>query len=86
MKFQKNLQNGAIFEQNTKQTGNVLRILNARTENNGVYICLATNSAGSDQAATVIEVEGKLLKKLEIFKFIIKFVELHASDKMKGNF
>lgn len=53
------LQNGAQFEANTRQTGNVLRILNARPENSGVYICLASNTAGSDQAATIIEVERK---------------------------
>lgn len=53
------LQNGAQFESNARQTGKVLRILNARPENSGVYVCLASNNAGSDQAATIIEVERK---------------------------
>jgi len=37
-----------------------LRILNVNVENSGVYVCLATNPAGSDQVATVIDVERKL--------------------------
>jgi hypothetical protein len=51
-------QSGQGFGSNVQQTGNVLRILNAKPENNGVYVCQATNNAGTDQAATVIEVEG----------------------------
>lgn len=42
-----------------RQTGNVLRILNSRPENSGIYICLATNNAGSDQVAIVVEVDRK---------------------------
>jgi Immunoglobulin domain len=52
------IMSGASFASNAQQNGNVLRILNARPENNGVYVCQATNNAGSDQAATVIEIEG----------------------------
>lgn len=58
------LQNGAKFEQNTRQTGNVLRILNARPENSGIYICLASNDAGSDQASTTVEIERKFYQYL----------------------
>jgi hypothetical protein len=54
-------QSGGELESNARQTGNVLRILNARPENNGVYVCLASNNAGSDQAATIIEIERKLV-------------------------
>jgi hypothetical protein len=31
-----------------------------QVENSGVYVCLATNTAGSDQVATVVDVERKL--------------------------
>lgn len=51
--------NGGHFANNAQQTGNVLRILNARPENGGVYVCIASNAVGSDQAATIIEVERK---------------------------
>lgn len=53
--------NGAQFANNAQQTGNVLRILNARPENNGLYVCLATNEVGSDQAVVIIEVEREYL-------------------------
>ncbi|XP_070509913.1 basement membrane-specific heparan sulfate proteoglycan core protein-like isoform X1 [Chironomus tepperi] len=48
---------GGHLGSNARQTGNVLRILNINVENSGVYVCLATNNAGSDQVATVIDVE-----------------------------
>lgn len=50
---------GVEVGQNVPITGNVLRIIAARPENSGVYICIAENSGGSDQAHTIIEVERK---------------------------
>lgn len=54
-------QNGLDLGGNAQQTGNVLRILNTRPENSGVYSCMASNNVGSDQKATVIDVERKYL-------------------------
>uniref|UniRef100_W4VRB4 Putative heparan sulfate proteoglycan 2 n=1 Tax=Corethrella appendiculata TaxID=1370023 RepID=W4VRB4_9DIPT len=51
--------NGAPFGPNVQQTGNVLRILNAHPDNGGVYICIAENPEGSDQSATVIDIERR---------------------------
>jgi Immunoglobulin domain len=53
------IQNSGPLASNARQTGNVLRILNVRPENSGVYVCVASNNAGSDQAATLIDVERK---------------------------
>jgi len=36
-----------------------LKITNTIPENSGVYVCLATNTEGSDQSATVVDVERK---------------------------
>ncbi|XP_037931811.1 basement membrane-specific heparan sulfate proteoglycan core protein [Teleopsis dalmanni] len=44
---------------NVHQTGNVLRIINARSENRGMYLCIAENSVGTDQANTIIDVEPR---------------------------
>lgn len=44
-----------------QQTGSVLRIMNARPDNRGVYLCIAENSAGHDQASTVVDIERKFL-------------------------
>lgn len=52
-------QNNVELSGNAQQTGNVLRILNVRPENSGVYSCVASNVVGSDQKATVIDVERK---------------------------
>uniref|UniRef100_A0A0K8U515 Basement membrane-specific heparan sulfate proteoglycan core protein n=1 Tax=Bactrocera latifrons TaxID=174628 RepID=A0A0K8U515_BACLA len=44
---------------NVQQTGNVLRIINARPENRGMYLCIAENIAGSDESNTIIDVEPR---------------------------
>ncbi|KAL9883916.1 terribly reduced optic lobes isoform 28-T30 [Glossina fuscipes fuscipes] len=44
---------------NVQQTGSVLRIMNARPDNRGVYLCIAENSAGHDQASTVVDIEPR---------------------------
>lgn len=44
---------------NVHQTGNVLRIMNARPDNRGVYLCIAENVAGHDQSSTVVDIERK---------------------------
>ena len=49
-----------------------MRILNARPENSGVYICLASNDAGSDQAATIVEIERKFHQNSNFFKHNLK--------------
>ncbi|KAL7036766.1 hypothetical protein ACKWTF_008935 [Chironomus riparius] len=58
---------GGQLASNARQTGNVLRILNINVENSGVYVCLATNNAGSDQVATVIDVERREPPVVELF-------------------
>lgn len=52
-------QNGTQLQPNAKQSSNVLKISNARSENSGVYICVATNEVGSELAITMLEVKGK---------------------------
>lgn len=47
------------FNANTQQNGNILRILNAKPENRGIYTCIAENSAGNTEESTVIEIERK---------------------------
>ena len=59
-----NSQSGGQLASNARQTGNVLRILNINVENSGVYVCLATNNAGSDQVASVIDVERKYIDSI----------------------
>lgn len=44
---------------NVHQSGNVLRIMNARPDNRGVYLCIAENVAGHDQSSTVVDIERK---------------------------
>ncbi|XP_049312041.1 basement membrane-specific heparan sulfate proteoglycan core protein isoform X27 [Bactrocera dorsalis] len=44
---------------NVQQTGNVLRIINARPENRGMYLCIAENIAGSEESNTIIDVEPR---------------------------
>ena len=52
---------------NVHVTGNVLRIINARPENRGMYVCIAENSAGSDQSNTIIDIERKYAGKNSLF-------------------
>jgi hypothetical protein len=59
--------NGGQLGVNARQTGNILRILNIKPENSGVYICTASNNAGSDQVATVVDVERREPPIIEIF-------------------
>lgn len=46
---------------NVHQTGNVLRIMNARPDNRGIYLCIAENEGGNDQSSTFIDIERKYL-------------------------
>ena len=55
---------GGDLPSNVQQTGNIIRILNARPENSGVFVCYAENSGGTDQQATIIEVERKYFENL----------------------
>lgn len=59
---------GEELAANVQINGNVIRILNARPENSGVYVCVAESAAGTDQAATIIEVERKL-RGFKILKY-----------------
>jgi len=45
---------------NVHQTGNVLRIINAKPDNRGTYFCIAENAYGSDTKSTNVDVERKL--------------------------
>lgn len=60
------------FNENTQQSGNSLRILNANPYNRGVYTCIADSDHGSTQESTVIDVERKLKKKLYLIYFFLK--------------
>ncbi|XP_017851563.1 basement membrane-specific heparan sulfate proteoglycan core protein isoform X4 [Drosophila busckii] len=51
---------------NVQITGNVLRIINAMPDNRGIYLCLAENPNGSDQASTTIDVEPRERPSIEI--------------------
>ncbi|XP_065366162.1 basement membrane-specific heparan sulfate proteoglycan core protein isoform X5 [Calliphora vicina] len=44
---------------NVHQTGNVLRIMNARPDNRGIYLCIAENEGGNDQTSTFIDIEPR---------------------------
>ncbi|XP_054087653.1 basement membrane-specific heparan sulfate proteoglycan core protein isoform X5 [Zeugodacus cucurbitae] len=44
---------------NVQQSGNVLRIINARPDNRGMYVCVAESIAGSDESNTIIDVEPR---------------------------
>ncbi|XP_037811627.1 basement membrane-specific heparan sulfate proteoglycan core protein-like isoform X4 [Lucilia sericata] len=44
---------------NVHQSGNVLRIMNARPDNRGIYLCIVENEAGSDQTSTFIDIEPR---------------------------
>lgn len=78
---------GGDFPSNVQQTGNIIRILNARPENSGVYVCYAENSGGSDQQATIVEVERKY--NLKYFSIIYAlqgiFIFFKALDKENSN-
>lgn len=52
---------GEQMDTNVQQTDNVLRIINAKTKNRGVYVCIAENNYGVDQSSTSIDVERKFL-------------------------
>lgn len=52
---------GGQMATNVQQTDNVLRIINAKPENRGVYLCLAENDYGVDQSSTSVGVERKFL-------------------------
>ncbi|XP_053952223.1 basement membrane-specific heparan sulfate proteoglycan core protein isoform X19 [Anastrepha ludens] len=51
---------------NVQQTGNVLRIINARPENRGMYLCIAENVAGSHESNTIIDVEPRESPSVDI--------------------
>lgn len=52
---------GEQMDTNVQQTDNVLRIINAKPKNRGVYVCIAENNYGVDQSSTSIGVERKFL-------------------------
>jgi hypothetical protein len=77
--------NGGQLGSNARQSGNTLRISNIRPENSGIYICTASSSSGSDQVATVVDVERKyLIQFMSYFSFKNDFSNLQATDKSKG--
>ncbi|KAM7349794.1 terribly reduced optic lobes isoform 6-T6 [Cochliomyia hominivorax] len=44
---------------NVHQSGNVLRIINARPDNRGIYLCIVENEAGNDQTSTFVDIEPR---------------------------
>ncbi|KAM8721215.1 hypothetical protein ACLKA7_007133 [Drosophila subpalustris] len=53
---------------NVHQTGNVLRIINAKPENRGTYLCIAENAHGTDQKSTNVDVEPREAPSVDIKK------------------
>lgn len=47
---------GEQFRPNIEQIGPVLHIRNARVEDRGLYVCVATNNNGIQQASAAVEV------------------------------
>jgi hypothetical protein len=45
-----------------KVTGEFLRILQATMDDRGVYVCSASNVAGTAQASAIVEIERKFYK------------------------
>ena len=48
------------FGPSVSVNGNVLKLTNAAVSDRGMYLCSATNRAGTSQAASILEVESKL--------------------------
>ncbi|XP_062139240.1 basement membrane-specific heparan sulfate proteoglycan core protein isoform X19 [Drosophila sulfurigaster albostrigata] len=51
---------------NVHQTGNVLRIINARIENRGFYLCIAENAHGQDQVRASIDIDPRESPSVDI--------------------
>lgn len=49
-----------VFDSNVEQVGTTLKIKNARLEDQGIYVCVATNGKSIAQASVVVEVTRKL--------------------------
>ncbi|XP_021372607.1 basement membrane-specific heparan sulfate proteoglycan core protein-like isoform X2 [Mizuhopecten yessoensis] len=47
--------------------GGVLRIVDARMEDRGIYVCRAENSAGVDQGWAIVEVERRMMPKIDFY-------------------
>lgn len=53
----------------------VLKIIDARSSDSGIYICVAKNEAGADQQAFTLEILSKfLINLLKIKFFLLKFI------------
>ncbi|WAR15211.1 PGBM-like protein, partial [Mya arenaria] len=50
-----------------KATGNTLRITQATMADRGIYVCRASNQAGTDQDWTIVEVERRMRPKIELY-------------------
>lgn len=50
---------GGELGSNSEQIGSTLFIRNVRVEDRGIYVCVATNSHGIEQASVVVEVTRK---------------------------
>ncbi|XP_052760298.1 basement membrane-specific heparan sulfate proteoglycan core protein-like isoform X2 [Mya arenaria] len=48
-------------------TGNTLRITQATMADRGIYVCRASNQAGTDQDWTIVEVERRMRPKIELY-------------------
>lgn len=51
---------GGVLDNNHIIEGNVLRVVNVTTADEGVYVCIAENKKGVEQATAVIIVKGKI--------------------------
>ncbi|XP_069115040.1 basement membrane-specific heparan sulfate proteoglycan core protein-like isoform X2 [Argopecten irradians] len=47
--------------------GGVLRIVDAKMEDRGIYVCRAENSAGVDQGWAIVEVERRMMPKIDFY-------------------
>ena len=52
---------GGDLGNNHRITGNILRITETLAADRGLYVCVATNTAGTVQASAVVEVERECI-------------------------
>lgn len=50
---------GSELRRNIEQIGSTLFIRNAQIEDRGIYVCVATNQNGIEQASVIVEVTRK---------------------------
>ena len=62
-------------------SGNTLTVRSARVEDRGMYLCQAENSAGSNRAIVILEVEPGESPTLEILTALSQTSRIHSNFK-----